>query len=125
MLSYEGQVSADTYVGIFKDLVAAGMSKQAAGVAVRQVQVQADVDSELARQMTKWNVQDHDQILWLSILGEEFGEVARAVLEARMSDRENVGAKAIDLRAELVQVAAVAIAAIENLDRRVSERRAI
>jgi len=49
----------------------------------------------------------------LAVLGEEFGEVARAFLETQRlaNDRHNK-----DLRAELIQVAAVAVAWVEGLD---------
>ena len=48
----------------------------------------------------------HDPVAWLAILGEEVGEVNRAVVE---NDRANY-------RHELIQVAATAIAAVEALD---------
>jgi NTP pyrophosphatase (non-canonical NTP hydrolase) len=48
----------------------------------------------------------------LAVLAEEFGEVARAVLE--QEDANDKHGK--DLRKELVQVAAVAVAWIEGLD---------
>ena len=44
-------------------------------------------------------------LLWYCILGEEVGEVARAILE---DDREN-------LKEELVQVAAVCVAHLETI----------
>lgn len=52
----------------------------------------------------KWGVQDHDDLQWLSILMEEVGEVAKALLQR---------GKAAE---ELVQVAAVAVAWLENLE---------
>ena len=51
----------------------------------------------------KWGVQDHEDLQWLAILMEEFGEVAKALLQR---------GKAAE---ELVQVAAVAVAWLENL----------
>lgn len=65
---------------------------------------------ERVRQTIKWGIQDHDDTLWSVILGEEFGEVCRAVYE--MDDKE--------VEEELVQVAAVAVAWLESLDRRSS-----
>jgi hypothetical protein len=47
------------------------------------------------------------------ILGEEVGEAQKAALEASWGGGSTWG----DYRAELVQVAAVALAAIESLDR--------
>lgn len=70
-----------------------------------------DVEAERRRQDEKWGSQAHMPGLWLAILGEEFGEVATEVAEG--------GAHGLDrdaYRAELVQVAAVAVAAIEALD---------
>jgi NTP pyrophosphatase (non-canonical NTP hydrolase) len=66
-----------------------------------------DVLLERDRQENKWGEQNHIPLYWLAILGEEVGEVNRAVLE---KDDENY-------RAELIQVAAVAVAAVENYDR--------
>jgi hypothetical protein len=67
-----------------------------------------DICGERERQDAKWGVQNHDPRYWLAILGEEFGEAAKAIVQHN-------GAR--KLRAELVQVAAVAIAFIESLDR--------
>lgn len=62
---------------------------------------------ERRRQDTKWGVQDHLPEKWITILMEEVGEAAHGRLEG---DRLNY-------REELVQVAAVAVAMIESLDR--------
>lgn len=65
------------------------------------------IQDERARQDAKWGAdQHHDPHLWTTILAEEFGEVARAVLEH----------DAAGLRAELVQVAAVCVAWLESGD---------
>jgi NTP pyrophosphatase (non-canonical NTP hydrolase) len=77
-----------------------------------------DIDAERARQRNKW----HDEHAWgigdcssdhvelptrVMVLTEEVGEVARAVLD---------GSPLEHLRAELIQVAAVAVAIIEWID---------
>ncbi len=63
------------------------------------------IRDERARQDAKWGSQRHlSQYAWMTILMEEVGEVARASLEG-----DPVG-----YAAELVQVAAVAVAALEN-----------
>ena len=72
--------------------------------------VQDAIEKERDRQDAKWGREFpgrtwHD---WLTILAEEFGEVAKAILEAPY--RED-GVERI--REELVQVAAVAQAALE------------
>lgn len=66
-----------------------------------------EVLNERMRQDAKWGWPRHlDATLWSTVLLEEVGEVARAVLER---DRLN-------LRQELVQVAAVALAWLERGD---------
>jgi len=71
------------------------------------VHVSTEVILERKKQDLKWGPQNHDPLKWIAILGEEFGEVAKAVLE---KDLDNY-------REELIQVAAVAMAAVESLDR--------
>jgi len=70
----------------------------------------AHVDSERDRQDAKWGGapgrERRDDHTYAAVLGEEFGEACRAWLE-----RDTAA-----LRAELVQVAAVAVAWIEELD---------
>ncbi|MGN6484740.1 MAG: MazG-like family protein [Thermomicrobiales bacterium] len=72
-----------------------------------------DVAFERMRQDERWGEQNHEDFVWGAILGEEVGEVSRAMLEDRFGAGGN-------LRDELVQVAAVAIAWIECIDRRAS-----
>ena len=74
------------------------------------------IDAERERQYTKW-LKPHawghgdcsspnvDQAVKVAVLTEEVGEVARAVLDIQPDQ----------LRAELVQVAAVAVAFLESL----------
>ena len=66
-----------------------------------------EVMRERVRQDTKWGEQNHAAAYWLSILGEEFGEVCRAVCE---NDADSY-------REELVHVAAVAVSMVEAFDR--------
>jgi NTP pyrophosphatase (non-canonical NTP hydrolase) len=73
-----------------------------------------EVAGERGSQLRKWGVQRHTDAVWLAILHEETGEAARAILEA---DEEN-------MRAELIQVAAVAVAWVEDIDRRRADREA-
>ena len=57
-------------------------------------------------------VQDHEPFVWLSILAEEIGEAARGLLEHKYGDRS------LDAyRDEMIHVAAVAVAALECLER--------
>ncbi len=72
----------------------------------------SNVLAERRTQDEKWGEQNHDPYVWLAILGEEVGEANEAVLEARFCGREM-----IRYRDEMVQVAAVALAAVESYDR--------
>lgn len=76
-----------------------------------------EVRAERGSQERKWGPQNHDDFPWLSILVEEVGEAAMAVNEANFEGGSNYGNYA-DLRAELVQCAAVCIAWVEAIDRR-------
>jgi hypothetical protein len=64
-----------------------------------------EIKAERERQDTKWGIQNHEPLKWLAILGEEVGKANRAVLEC----------SAFKYHDELIQVAAVAVAAIESL----------
>lgn len=66
-----------------------------------------EVEAERTRQDEKWGASRKLRSeLWATILGEEYGEACKAVLEV----------DAVNLREELMQVAAVALAWIESLD---------
>lgn len=67
---------------------------------------------ERLKQNDKFGDQKHDIYKWLAILGEEVGEVNKAALHT-----EYGGPEAGNVREELVQVAAVAVKMIENIDR--------
>lgn len=78
-----------------------------------------DVSDERDRQDDKWGPQTHHPIEWLSILSEEVGEAAQAANQCNWHPEPRWFHQ---LRAELVQVAAVAVAAIEQLDREAEAR---
>lgn len=78
--------------------------------------VLSEVQEERRRQDEKWGTQNHTPPEWLSILGEEFGEVCKAVCEAHFSGYESTG-NWENYRTELIQLAAVAVAMVECLDR--------
>jgi len=65
-----------------------------------------DIESERLRQIRKWGHQSHDPVYWVGILAEELGEVAQCAIEHR-SRRE--------LYEEVTQLAAVAVAMMEDL----------
>lgn len=77
----------------------------------------ACVRRERERQDAKWGEQNHEPFLWMTILGEEFGEACKAALEATFNGEKLPDACLSEYRVELVQTAAVAVAAIESLDR--------
>lgn len=70
------------------------------------------VFDERARQDKKFGPPDHTPIVWLAILGEEYGELCQAVLHSHYG-----GEKADNLKKELVQVIAVGLAYLEQLER--------
>lgn len=122
------------------------MRDERARVAEAQTGVLADVRQELDRQLDKWGVQEHSLPEWVAIEAEEFGEAAmdsnKAYFTAQdLLDRLDDARRAHDLdaarvimaesnaaydhmaraRGEYIQVAAVATAAAENIDRKLAE----
>ena len=69
--------------------------------------------NEREQQDKKWGEQNHDPLLFLNILMEEVGECSQAALKARYE-----GGNELRIREEAVQVAAVALAIVECLDRK-------
>jgi NTP pyrophosphatase (non-canonical NTP hydrolase) len=84
-----------------------------------QQDVMNDVLRERARQDLKWGQQDHDPFCYLAVLGEEVGEANQAALELRFQAQGPASTEIYrdHYREELVQVAAVAIAMVECIDR--------
>ncbi len=74
--------------------------------------VLSEVRFERERQDRKWGQQNHPPFTWLAILGEEVGESNNAALEAVFGSMDPK-----NYREELIQVAAVAVAAVEAYDR--------
>lgn len=72
-----------------------------------------DIRMERKRQDEKWGSQrEHSGYKWATILGEEFGEACKEVFDA-----DYKGADTTKLRAELIQVAAVAVCWLEGIDK--------
>ena len=71
-----------------------------------------EVETERKAQDIKWGQQNHDPSTWLSILGEEYGEACKSVLENRFTNNDLT-----KYRTEVIQVAAVAVAMVECLDK--------
>ena len=90
-----------------------------AGVGAGMKRAIISIIEERKRQDGKWGQQNHDPIVWSAILGEEVGELCQAIIETHFDNGPELKAKGghENMRAEAVQVAAVAEAFIEYLDR--------
>lgn len=82
----------------------------------------AQIKAERANQIAKWgNSQSLTPMEYLSIIGEEYGEVCRAVHDAYFAAQyPHIGATPGDYsqyKTELIQLATVCVAAIGNLDK--------
>ena len=84
--------------------------------AVNMAAVLNEVAVERFRQEKKWGRQDHAMPNYLMILGEEVGEANKECLEEYFN-RSITKKTYKNLREELIQVAAVAVAMVECLDR--------
>ena len=67
-----------------------------------------EIAAERSAQDKRWGVQNHQPERWLMILAEEVGEANKAILEG---DLQNY-------RVEMIQIAAVAVAALECFERK-------
>jgi cation transport regulator ChaB len=79
----------------------------------RYAEAFASALAERRRQDRKWGRQCHDLAWWAVILGEEYGEACKAIF-AYMAPHGSGGIEAV--RDELVQLAAVALAATQDID---------
>lgn len=83
----------------------------------RGLNVLTDIVYERGSQDEKWGEQWHTINIWMSILGEEYGEVCQEALRLTFDTREGKREEHMaNLREELVQVAAVATAIVEYID---------
>jgi NTP pyrophosphatase (non-canonical NTP hydrolase) len=75
---------------------------------------------ERASQDDKWGEQNHDPVIWLGILMEEVGELAQTILswhfDRGRTNKQHVS-HSTNMRNEAIQVASVAVAFIECLER--------
>ena len=78
------------------------------------------VNQERDEQHLKWGTQRHDWPVWLTVLAEEQGELAQAILRLREAEHQGLDGLRptilVEMRNEAVQVAAVAVAMIEHID---------
>lgn len=84
----------------------------------------SEIREERRRQDAKWGEQNHSPIEWSAILTEEAGEVAKEALELHFAQLQHTGQseawlaeKLAAYRKEVIQVAAVALAMAESLER--------
>ena len=79
-----------------------------------------DIITERGRQDFKWGEQNHDPMTWIPILAEEVGEAAQEALRIRFNKKSGKLGQEFwrsRYREEMIQCAAVAMAAVECLDR--------
>ncbi|TGD83400.1 hypothetical protein EU557_03425 [Hymenobacter wooponensis] len=79
-----------------------------------------DVLTERVRQHNKFGYQNRPPFEWFLILSEEVGEVAKECVEMQFNDASHPHSNPAAYRKELVEVAAVALAALQNFDMRAS-----
>ena len=77
-----------------------------------------EISLERNRQDEKWGEQNHNNFIWATILGEEYGEACQASFNEWFDPATSPIAGTIRIREELIQVAAVAVAWIEAIERR-------
>ena len=80
---------------------------------IPNVSAYIDVLEEREKQDQKWGEQNHNDYIWLAILSEELGEVSQAILQTDFGGKHSGKTKE-----ELIQLAAVAIAWLECIERR-------
>lgn len=77
-----------------------------------------EINQERTLQDNKWGEQNHKPIEWIAILTEEVGEASKEAVDFHFNKNSTTQKYQIKrCREELVQVAAVAIAIIEYIDR--------
>ena len=93
-------------------------------LSIAQRRALLDILVERFRQDRQWGEQNHDPFVWLGILMEEIGEFARAALEIEFgtpTSPRDAARWLANRRHEAVQVAAVAMAIVECIDRKQNE----
>lgn len=88
--------------------------KQILSLIKNKGQIISDVFSERARQDEKWGKQNHTAYVWASIIGEEYGEMCKAINEFGFNptpEREH------DIYTETIQTMASCMAMLECMQR--------
>ena len=81
-------------------------------------EIMDQIMTERVRQLNKFGWQNRPPFEWFLILSEEVGEVAKECVEIQFDDEKHPKANPEAYRKELIEVAAVAIAALLNFDQR-------
>lgn len=77
------------------------------------------IAAERKRQDQKWGEQNHSPLFWLSIIGEEYGEMCKEANEFEFSgDIQRMK----DLQQEAIQCAACCVAMVESIDRNILKK---
>ena len=92
------------------------MMKKLKTMRQKQLEIVDEIFAERLRQDAKWGEQNHKPIEWLPILMEEVGEASKAALEEHFKEYY-IDMSFQDYRKECIEVAAVALAMVECLDR--------
>lgn len=80
--------------------------------------IEKQIEAERERQDKKFGDQSNNTLSqWMTILGEEFGEACQEVIEIEFSKKTNYEAYK-RLETEMVQVAALSVAILEQLKKR-------
>lgn len=88
----------------------------------RMTMVLDEVSDERVKQDAKWGPQNWTDLGWEAIENEEKGEASKEVVELSFTvDPKYHDYKVLALRKELIQLAAVAVAHIEAIDRRLKD----
>lgn len=121
ILENKGKISKITYIKpIYIELAIAALHAQQERENPKPLTLAIQsVQAERKRQDEKWGDQSGNHPFeWMSILGEEYGELCEAVNETFFKNGDKPERGGIDkMRKEAVQVAAVAVALIEALDK--------
>lgn len=78
----------------------------------RQETVIADIKREREKQDDKWGIQEHTAPVWVSIIGEEYGETCKAVNEFMFHATQ---ANEQEIYNEAIQTAASCVALCEHI----------
>lgn len=85
-----------------------------------QQKIISDVIAERKRQDEKWGEQNHDNFVWSSIIGEEYGELCKAINEYGFKRRPETKQ---NIYTEAIQTMASCMAMLECMEREMEAER--